>query len=68
LPLDKTYLLGYKVNDICYILTMTLIDDLSLFETGQISASFTSLQRSIDDYDNLAKREMVAVKKETAVT
>ncbi|KAF7727884.1 protein transport protein bos1 [Apophysomyces ossiformis] len=35
---------------------------------GQISAAFNSLQRSIDDYENLAKREMIAVKKETALT
>ncbi|CAO3596710.1 unnamed protein product [Absidia cylindrospora] len=42
--------------------------DLSAGLQGQISASFTSLQQWIDDYDNLAKREMVAVKKETAVT
>lgn len=35
---------------------------------GQISASFNSLQRSIDDYENLAKREMIALKKETALT
>ncbi|KAI8099639.1 uncharacterized protein BX664DRAFT_321792 [Halteromyces radiatus] len=42
--------------------------DLSAGLQGQIAASFSSLQRSIDDYDNLAKREMVAVKKETAIT
>ncbi|ORX57981.1 hypothetical protein DM01DRAFT_1301891 [Hesseltinella vesiculosa] len=41
--------------------------DLSAGLQGQISASISSLQRSIDDYDNLAKREMVAVKKETAL-
>ncbi|CEP07862.1 hypothetical protein [Parasitella parasitica] len=35
---------------------------------GQISASFNALQRSIDDYDNLAKRELIPVKKETALT
>ncbi|KAG2221971.1 hypothetical protein INT45_010495 [Circinella minor] len=35
---------------------------------GQISASFSTLQRSIDDYDNLAKREDVPLKKETALT
>ncbi|KAI7856994.1 hypothetical protein BDC45DRAFT_501469 [Circinella umbellata] len=35
---------------------------------GQISASFNTLQRSIDDYDNLAKREDVPLKKETALT
>lgn len=35
---------------------------------GQISASFNTLQRSIDDYENLAKREMVPLKKETALT
>ncbi|KAI8338283.1 hypothetical protein BC941DRAFT_396149 [Chlamydoabsidia padenii] len=42
--------------------------DLSAGLQGQISASISSLSRSIDDYDNLAKREMVAVKKETAIT
>ncbi|KAI8637465.1 putative v-SNARE protein Bos1 [Parasitella parasitica] len=35
---------------------------------GQISVSFNALQRSIDDYDNLAKRELIPVKKETALT
>ncbi|KAI8069909.1 hypothetical protein BC940DRAFT_271361 [Gongronella butleri] len=41
--------------------------DLSAGLQGQIAASISSLQRSIDDYDNLSKREMVAVKKETAL-
>lgn len=35
---------------------------------GQIAASFNTLQRSIDEYDNLAKRELIPVKKETALT
>ncbi|KAG0736549.1 hypothetical protein G6F57_009391 [Rhizopus arrhizus] len=43
-------------------------EDASAGLQGQISASFNSLQRSIDDYENLAKREMIAVKKETALT
>jgi hypothetical protein len=37
-------------------------------ELGQISASFNALQRSIDEYDNLAKRELIPVKKEIALT
>ncbi|KAI8143197.1 hypothetical protein BJV82DRAFT_515186 [Fennellomyces sp. T-0311] len=57
--------------------SVSLQRDLEKFATGQdssaglqgqISASFNTLQRSIDDYDNLAKREVVAVKKETALT
>ena len=35
---------------------------------GQISASFSTLQRSRDDYDKLAKREDGTLKKETART
>ncbi|KAG2204280.1 hypothetical protein INT46_004538 [Mucor plumbeus] len=55
----------------------TLQKDLDKFQSGQdasaglqgqISASFNTLQRSIDDYDNLAKRELIPVKKETALT
>ncbi|KAI8391769.1 uncharacterized protein BYT42DRAFT_207926 [Radiomyces spectabilis] len=42
--------------------------DASAGLQGQITASFNSLQRSIDDYDNLAKRELIATKKETAQT
>ncbi|CAO0790367.1 unnamed protein product [Mucor circinelloides] len=42
--------------------------DASAGLQGQISASFNALQRSIDDYDNLAKRELIPVKKETALT
>ncbi|CDS11968.1 hypothetical protein LRAMOSA04164 [Lichtheimia ramosa] len=41
--------------------------DTSAGLQGQITAAFSTLQRSIDDYDNLAKREMVTVKKETAL-
>ena len=57
--------------------TVSLQRDLDKFASGQdssaglqgqITASFNTLQRSIDDYDNLAKREVVAVKKETALT
>ncbi|KAI8980837.1 hypothetical protein BDB01DRAFT_795801 [Pilobolus umbonatus] len=42
--------------------------DASAGLQGQISAAFNALQRSIDDYDNMAKRELIAVKKETALT
>ncbi|KAI8382360.1 hypothetical protein BD560DRAFT_386343 [Blakeslea trispora] len=41
--------------------------DASVGLQGQISAAFNTLQRSIDDYDQLAKREMIPVKKETAL-
>ncbi|KAI9321857.1 hypothetical protein BX666DRAFT_1906280 [Dichotomocladium elegans] len=43
-------------------------EDASAGLQGQITAAFSTLQRSIDDYDNLAKREMVPAKKETAFT
>ncbi|KAI5777009.1 synaptobrevin [Geopyxis carbonaria] len=33
---------------------------------GQISASLTSLARTIDDYDSMARRELIPVKKEKA--
>lgn len=62
---DKMPRQVYKVNKIKYNKLLLFITILSL---GQISASFNSLQRSIDDYENLAKREMIAVKKETALT
>ncbi|KAI8987837.1 hypothetical protein BDF20DRAFT_852479 [Mycotypha africana] len=42
--------------------------DASAGLQGQISASFNSLQRSIEDYENIAKRELIPVKKETALT
>ncbi|KAI9470073.1 MAG: hypothetical protein EXX96DRAFT_588706 [Benjaminiella poitrasii] len=42
--------------------------DASAGLQGQISVSLNGLQRSIDDYENLAKRELIPVKKETALT
>ncbi|RUS31535.1 hypothetical protein BC938DRAFT_477626 [Jimgerdemannia flammicorona] len=42
-------------------------EDTSVGFQGQISAVFNSLQRSIDDYDTLAKREMITAKRETAM-
>ncbi|KAI9850717.1 MAG: protein transport protein bos1 [Thelocarpon superellum] len=33
---------------------------------GQISASLTSLSRTVDEYNNMAKREMIAAKQEKA--
>lgn len=42
--------------------------DASVGLQGQISASFNALQRHIDEYENLAKRELIPVKKETALT
>lgn len=60
---DKMPRQVYKVNKINKLLLF-----ITILSLGQISASFNSLQRSIDDYENLAKREMIAVKKETALT
>jgi hypothetical protein len=34
---------------------------------GQISASLSALSRTIDDYDSMAKREMIKAKQEKAV-
>jgi len=34
---------------------------------GQISASLSGLNRTIDDYDSMAKREMIKAKQEKAV-
>ncbi|KAG2236381.1 hypothetical protein INT48_008363 [Thamnidium elegans] len=42
--------------------------DASAGLQGQISVSFNALQRHIDEYENLAKRELIPVKKETALT
>ena len=33
---------------------------------GQISASLAAMQRTIDDYDSMAKREMIKAKQEKA--
>ncbi|CAI2170537.1 14047_t:CDS:2, partial [Funneliformis geosporum] len=41
-------------------------EDSSVGLQGQISASLIALKRTIDDYDNLAKREMILVKQEKA--
>ena len=34
---------------------------------GQISAGFTALERTIDEYDSLARREIILVKQEKAL-
>jgi hypothetical protein len=34
---------------------------------GQISASLAAMQRTIDDYDSMAKREMIKAKQEKAL-
>ncbi|KAI7865929.1 hypothetical protein BDF14DRAFT_1875416 [Spinellus fusiger] len=41
--------------------------DASAGLQGQISASFNAFQKSIDDYDTIAKRELVAAKREVAL-
>jgi len=33
---------------------------------GQVSASLAAMQRTIDDYDSMAKREMIKAKQEKA--
>lgn len=35
-------------------------------ETGQITASLAGLNRTVDDYDSMAKREMIKAKQEKA--
>ena len=35
-----------------------------LFFIGQISASFSAMQRTIDDYDSMTKREIIKAKQE----
>ncbi|KAF8893970.1 golgi SNAP receptor complex member bos1 [Infundibulicybe gibba] len=40
--------------------------DTSASLLGQISASFAAMHRTIDDYDSMAKREMIKVKQEKA--
>ncbi|KAF0355135.1 snare region anchored in the vesicle membrane C-terminus-domain-containing protein [Gigaspora rosea] len=42
-------------------------EDVSVGIQGQISVGLTSLKRTIDDYDSLAKREMILVKQEKAL-
>ena len=34
---------------------------------GQITASLAALDRTVDDYDNMARREIVEVKREKAL-
>ncbi|KAG9293341.1 hypothetical protein G9A89_007587 [Geosiphon pyriformis] len=41
-------------------------EDLSVGLQGQVSASFTALKRTIDDYDAMAKKEIILVKQEKA--
>jgi hypothetical protein len=36
------------------------------FSAGQISASLAAMHRTIDDYDSMAKREMIKAKQEKA--
>jgi Golgi SNAP receptor complex protein 2 len=58
--------------------TSSLTRDLALFSNpttttspalqGQISASLASLTRTLDDYETLAKRELIPAKKEKAGT
>ena len=35
---------------------------------GQINASFAALDRTVDDYDSMARREIVEAKREKAIT
>ncbi|CAG8456088.1 11348_t:CDS:2 [Acaulospora morrowiae] len=42
-------------------------EDVSVGIQGQISVGLTSLKRTIDEYDGLAKREMILVKQEKAL-
>lgn len=51
----------YKVSAWCSVYVL-----LSLNRLGQISASLTSLSRTIDDYAETAKKELVAAKQEKA--
>ncbi|CAG8581574.1 1978_t:CDS:2 [Paraglomus brasilianum] len=41
-------------------------EDVSVGIQGQISAGFTALERTIDEYDSLARREIILVKQEKA--
>lgn len=34
---------------------------------GQISASLAAMSRTVDDYDSMAKREMIKAKQEKAI-
>lgn len=43
-------------------------DLLGRITLGQISASLAALNRTIDDYDSMAKREMIKAKQEKAYT
>jgi len=47
---------------VCYTASL-VIDDRC---TGQISASLAAMNRTIDDYDSMAKREMIKAKQEKA--
>ena len=39
---------------------------LTPLTSGQIQVGLTSLSRTVDDYDNMAKREIIAAKQEKA--
>ncbi|CAG8744960.1 295_t:CDS:2, partial [Racocetra fulgida] len=46
---------------------ITAFLEYSIYVERQISVGLTSLKRTIDDYDSLAKREMILVKQEKAL-
>jgi hypothetical protein len=48
----------------CKLLLYNSLDEFSLL--GQISASFAAMHRTIDDYDSMAKREIIKAKQEKA--
>lgn len=41
-------------------------DDRLSNATGQISASLSAMHRTVDDYDSMAKREIIKAKQEKA--
>lgn len=47
--------------------TAILNYDPLMYSTGQISASLAAMNRTVDDYDSMAKREIIKAKQEKAM-
>lgn len=53
------------MNACLFLLSFWLVRRLP--STGQIAASLAALSRTIEDYDSMAKKEMVSAKQEKAL-
>jgi len=67
--MNSLYTLGLRqTSSIQADLDKMRVGDTTSSLQGQISASLAALSRTVDDYDSMAKREMIATKQEKAVS